>query len=80
MQRNPMQRRRDTHRDAQPSGGAPRADHEPEDLQDAEVAPSFLTARELQAREPSKAQDSDGAAPLKERREDKPRKGKTLSK
>ncbi len=80
MQRNPMQRRRDTHRDAQPIGGAPRADDEPEDLPDAEVVPSFLTARELQAREPSRTQDSDGAAPPKERREEKPRKGKTLSK
>jgi len=64
MQRNqnPGQNpRRNAERDAtQPIAGQPR-DHEEDDeaLQDPETVPSFLTARELQAREPSKAQPRD---------------------
>jgi hypothetical protein len=63
MQRNqnPGQNpRRNAERDAtQPVAGQPRADAEDEELQDPETVPSFLTARELQARDPVKAQPRD---------------------
>ena len=47
-------------RDASQSlGGQPRTDEEDEDLQDPNQVPSFLTAQELQAKDPAK-----GAAPI----------------
>ena len=59
MQRNqnPGQSpRRNAERDAaQPIAGQPRTDEEDEALEDPERVPSFLTARELQARDPAKA-------------------------
>jgi hypothetical protein len=58
MQRNRMEGRRDASSDAerdaaQPIGAQPRGDEEEEDaLENPRNVPSFLTARELQAREP----------------------------
>ena len=43
---------------AQPMAGQPRSDDDEDDLQQPDDVPSFLTARELQARDPAKA---DGA-------------------
>jgi hypothetical protein len=52
--RNP---RRTAERDAsQPLGGQPRSDDEEEGLQLPEQVPSFLTANELQARDPAKGE------------------------
>ena len=63
MQRNqnPGQNpRRNAERDAaQPIAGQPRTDEEDDALENPETVPSFLTARELQAREPAKAQPRD---------------------
>jgi hypothetical protein len=70
MQRNEPERRRDprktAERDAsQPMGGQPRpGDDESESLQKPENVPSFLTARELQARDPAK---NEGQKPTGER-------------
>lgn len=59
MQRNPSEPRRDprhgAERDgAQPMGGQPRAEDDEDALEEPERVPSFLTARELQARNPAK--------------------------
>ena len=43
---------------AQPMAGQPR-DADDEELQDPEKVPSFLTARELQARDPAKSGEND---------------------
>jgi hypothetical protein len=63
MQRNqnPGQNpRHNAERDAaQPIAGQPRTDEEDDELQDPEAVPSFLTARELQARDSSKAEPRD---------------------
>jgi hypothetical protein len=64
MQRNESERRRDprktAERDAsQPMGGQPRPDDGDEPLEKPENVPSFLTARELQAREPAKSQGGE---------------------
>ena len=65
-----MQPRRNAERDAaQPIAGQPRDDEE--QLQDAEAVPSFLTARELQARGTGKP------APAPEPEEKKPATRKT---
>ena len=60
MQRNqnPGQHpRRNAERDAaQPLDGQPRTDDEDDTLQEPDQVPSFLTARELQAREPGKGE------------------------
>ena len=45
----------------QPITGQPHDHEDDDDLQDQETVPSFLTARELQAREPAKATPRDGA-------------------
>ncbi|HET7729267.1 MAG TPA: hypothetical protein VFK48_04460 [Usitatibacter sp.] len=71
MQRREMDRRQnprhEAERDAQPLGGPPRADDEDDELDKPEEAPSFLTAQELQAREPAK-DPHDGEKPVGERR------------
>lgn len=72
MQRREMDRRQDPRREAerdasQPLGGQPRADDEDDELDKPEETPSFLTAQELQAREPAKDQH-DGEKPVGERR------------
>jgi hypothetical protein len=41
--------------------GTPRAEHDEDDLQEQESAPSFLTARELEAKPPRKSPTDDGA-------------------
>jgi hypothetical protein len=47
--------RRNAERDAvQPIAGQPRTDEEDDELQDPEQVPSFLTARELQAKDPAR--------------------------
>ena len=71
MQRNEPERRREprktAERDAgQPVGGQPRPgeeEDEDESLRKPENAPSFLTAQELQAREPAKSADREKPAP-----------------
>ena len=64
MQRNtpetPRNPRRGAEHDAsQPIGGAPREDDE-DAVQEAERVPSFLTARELQSRDPETKGDTQG--------------------
>ena len=59
MQRNTPERDRDPRRNAerdaaQPMAGQPRSEDDDESLQKPEDVPSFLTARELQARDPAK--------------------------
>ena len=70
-QRNP---RHTAERDAsQAMGGQPRTDDEEDDLQEPEQVPSFLTARELQARVPGKGpapETGSGLTPRKIRRDD----------
>ena len=65
MQRNqnPGQNpRHNAERDAaQPIAGQPRTDEDDDELQDPEQVPSFLTARELQAKDPAKATPSPDA-------------------
>lgn len=60
MQRNQnpgQQPGRNAERDAaQPAAVQPRADDEDESLHDPDQVPSFLTAQELQAREPGKGE------------------------
>lgn len=54
--------RRGAEREAsQPIGGQPRSADEDSDLQKPEDAPSFLTARELQARDPAKGESGADA-------------------
>ena len=48
---------------AQPMAGQPRADDEEEGLESPERVPSLLTARELQARDPAKAERQDDDEP-----------------
>ena len=64
MQRNqpePRKNRTNAERDAaQPMAGQPRTDDEEDELQDPEQVPSFLTARELQARDPARG-EKDGS-------------------
>ena len=67
MQRSPNERgperRKNAERDAsQPIAGQPRSDEEDEDLQGPEQVPSFLTARELQARDTAKGADDEDDA------------------
>jgi hypothetical protein len=62
MQRNETERRREPRREAerdaaQPLGGQPRSGGDEDHLQEPDQVPSFLTARELQAREPAKAEE-----------------------
>jgi hypothetical protein len=62
MERNEPERRREprktAERDAsQPVGGQPMPGDEDASLQKPEDTPSFLTARELQARDPAKGED-----------------------
>ena len=63
MQRNqnPGQNPRSkAERDAsQPMGGQPRTDEDDDELQDPEQVPSFLTAQELQAKDPAKRSSGD---------------------
>ena len=63
MQRNqnPGQNpRSNAERDAsQPMGGQPRTDEEDDELQDPDQVPSFLTAQELQAKDPAKGSSGD---------------------
>jgi hypothetical protein len=47
---------------AQPIAGQPRNDDDSDELEQPEEKPSFLTARELQARQPSKAAPAGGDA------------------
>jgi hypothetical protein len=65
MQRNqnPGQNpRHNAERDAaQPIAGQPRSDEEDDELQDPEQVPSFLTARELEAKDPPKGTSSTDA-------------------
>ena len=73
-----QERGRNAERDAsqQPIAGQPRTDEEEDELQDREQVPSFLTARELQARDPSKAPPAPegGRDPFAEEEDDeKPR-------
>lgn len=58
MQRRDMEeRRKGAERDAaQPIAGQPRGDHEEDPLEEPERVPSFLSARELQASDPSKGE------------------------
>jgi hypothetical protein len=68
MQRNQAERRvedrRSTERDAaQQLGGQPPSVDDDDALESPDYVPSFLTARELQAREPAK-----GEGPAEERR------------
>ena len=54
--------RRNAERDAaQPMGGQPRADDDDDEIlgQPEDEVPSFLTARELQARDPAESFDGD---------------------
>lgn len=72
MQHREMDRRHNPRQQAvrdaaQPQGGQPRAGDEDDKLDRPEEVPSFLTARELQAREPAKEQH-DGEKPVGERR------------
>lgn len=65
MQRNtpetPRNPRRGAEHDAsQPIGGPTREDDEDDALQEAERVPSFLTARELQSRDPETKGDAQG--------------------
>jgi len=46
---------------AQPLGGQPRADDEDDPLQEPDRVPSFLTARELQAKDPAKGEARNDA-------------------
>jgi hypothetical protein len=67
MQRNGMERRQNPRRDAdhdaaQSLGGQPRSDDDENDLQEPEITPSFLTARELQARDPGPAPGDEADA------------------
>ena len=80
MQRNQNPRenpRRNAERDASQPIADSRADEDDDDLHDQEEqAPSFLTARELQARDPSKAPPAPegGRDPFAEEEgDDKPR-------
>jgi len=63
MQRNqnPGQNPRNkAERDAsQPLGGQPRTDDEDDELQDPNQVPSFLTAQELQAKDPAKGSSGE---------------------
>jgi hypothetical protein len=64
MQRNQPERRRDprktAERDAsQAMGGQPRPDDEDESLEKPGNTPSFLTARELRARDPAKKEGGE---------------------
>lgn len=66
MQRNGPQRDRNPRGAAergaaQPMAGQPRADSDENELEEPESTPSFLTARELQAREPAKTPEDDEA-------------------
>ena len=72
MQRREMDRRQDSRREAereasQPMGGQPQPDDEADELQKPEETPNFLTARELEARQPAK-EPQDGERPVGERR------------
>ena len=73
MQRNETGRRDDrrksVERDAsQPAGGQPRPDDDGEESpQKPESAPSFLTARELQAREPAREAEREKPEPGQKR-------------
>lgn len=72
QQRREMDRRQDPRREAeregaQPQGGQARSDDEDEALEKPDSAPSFLTARELQAPEPAKPRH-DGEKTVGERR------------
>jgi hypothetical protein len=68
MQRNEPERRRDprktAERDAsQPMDGqSPPGDDEDESLQKPDTIPSFLTAQELQVRQPAKSEDREKPA------------------
>jgi len=62
--------RQDAERDATQPGSESRTDSEADRLEERERAPSFLSARELQAREPAKGQAQEGTS---ERTEKKPR-------
>jgi len=65
MQRNtpetPRNPRRSAERDAtQAMGGQPRSDEEDDELQEPDRVPSFLSARELQAKDPAKGSGDSG--------------------
>lgn len=67
MQRNGTQGDRDRRGTAergatQPMAGQPRAESDDDELQEPGTVPSFLTARELQARDPGKPPEDDDEA------------------
>ncbi|HET9470657.1 MAG TPA: hypothetical protein VFO24_06095 [Usitatibacter sp.] len=71
MQRNEPERRRDARKDAkrdasEPMGGQPQPG-EDEAIEKPESAPIFLTARELQAREPVKGEGREKPQPGQKR-------------
>jgi hypothetical protein len=76
MQRNEPERRHDRRKNAerdadQSVGGQPRpGDEEDESLQKPESTPSFLTARELQAKEPAKSEHHEKRQPGQKRGDD----------
>jgi hypothetical protein len=76
MQRNEPERRRDARKDvkrdaSEPMGGQPQpGDDEDEALEKPDAAPSFLTARELQAREAGKGEEREKPQPGRKRGDD----------